>query len=93
MPRDDLLVWMDLEMSGLDPEQNRILEIATLITDRNLELVAEGPSLVIHQTDAHLETMDEWNTEHHGESGLTVKVRSSKLTEATAEQQNSSRWE
>lgn len=81
----DLLVWIDLEMSGLDASRERILEIATLVTDANLELVAEGPELVLHQPDELLARMDAWNTEHHGASGLTERVRSSTIDEAEAE--------
>jgi len=81
------LVWMDLEMTGLDPEQDTIIEIATIITDGALDVVAEGPDLVIHQPDATLDGMDEWNTTHHGASGLTEKVRSSKLSMRDAELQ------
>lgn len=81
------LIWLDLEMTGLDPERDRIIEIATLVTDADLNLVAEGPNLVIHQDDALLAGMDEWNTEHHGASGLTQRVRVSTLNEAEAEQQ------
>jgi oligoribonuclease len=83
--KTDRLVWIDLEMSGLDPERERILEIATLVTDGQLELVAEGPELVIHQDDALLAAMDAWNTEHHGTSGLTERVRASTISEAEAE--------
>lgn len=86
-PETDRLVWMDLEMSGLDPEVNRILEVAILVTDGELELVAEGPELVIHQPDALLSGMDEWNTKHHGQSGLIDRVRASQVTEAEAEAQ------
>jgi len=78
---------MDLEMSGLDPDRERILEIATLVTDAELEILGEGPELVIHQPDALLEAMDEWNTQHHGASGLTDKVRASTVTEAEAQEQ------
>jgi oligoribonuclease len=83
----DNLVWMDLEMTGLDPEIDTILEIATIITDGNLNIIAEGPNIVIHQPDAALDGMDEWNTTHHGASGLTAKVRASEITMAEAEQQ------
>lgn len=79
------LVWIDLEMTGLDPDKERIIEAAVLITDGELEILAEGPNLVIHQSDELLEAMDEWNTTHHGESGLTERVRASTLTEAEAE--------
>lgn len=83
----DRLVWMDLEMTGLDPEKERVIEIAVLITDGQLEVVAEGPELVIHQPDALLDAMDDWNRQHHGESGLTDRVRASEIDEAAAEQQ------
>lgn len=85
MAESDRLIWIDLEMTGLDPERERIIEAAVLITDGELEIVAEGPSLVIHQPEALLDAMDEWNTKHHGESGLTEKVRASTLSEAEAE--------
>jgi oligoribonuclease len=78
------IVWMDMEMSGLDPDADRILEIAVLVTDGELQVVAEGPSLIIHQPDHVLETMDEWNTRHHGQSGLTERVRESLTDEAQA---------
>lgn len=81
----DLLVWMDLEMTGLDPDRERIIEIATIITGGDLTIVAEGPDLVIHQPDEILAAMDGWNTSHHGQSGLTERVRASTVTEATAE--------
>jgi len=67
------LIWLDLEMTGLDVEQNTIIEIATIITDNELNIVAKGPDLVIHQSQAALDAMDDWNTTHHTESGL-VKV-------------------
>ena len=79
------LVWIDLEMSGLDPEHDVILEIATIVTDGDLDILAEGPTLVIHQSDEVLEGMDEWNTKHHGESGLTERVRASEIDTAEAE--------
>jgi len=79
------LVWMDLEMSGLDPEENTILEIATLITDFNLEIVAEGPVIAIHQTDELLDSMDEWNTNCHRKTGLTERVRNSSFAMKDAE--------
>lgn len=84
---DTTLVWMDLEMTGLDPERERILEIATLITDGQLTVVAQGPELVVHQDDALLEQMDAWNREHHGASGLIDRVRASTLDEGEAERQ------
>ena len=85
MADSDRLVWVDLEMSGLSPERERILELATIITDGELNLVAEGPELVLHQSDAVLDAMDAWNTEHHGGSGLTARVRDSTIDEAEAE--------
>jgi len=84
---DDRMVWIDLEMTGLDPDKERIIEIAVLVTDSELELVAEGPELVVHQSEELLAAMDEWNTSHHGESGLTERVRQSTLSEADAEAQ------
>ncbi|MDX2170293.1 MAG: oligoribonuclease [Deltaproteobacteria bacterium] len=83
--RDDLLVWMDMEMSGLDPDHNVILEIATLITDAGLDVLAEGPVIAVHQSDAVLDAMDDWNREHHGASGLTARVRASRVSVAQAE--------
>jgi len=81
------LIWIDLEMTGLVPEQHRIIEIATIVTDANLEILAEGPVLALHRSDAELEAMDEWNTRQHGQSGLTQRVRESRLADADAEQQ------
>jgi len=81
------LVWIDLEMTGLDPEKERIIEMATIITDSELNLVAEGPVIAVHQPDSLLDAMDEWCTRTHGESGLTKRVRESKVSEAEAEQQ------
>ena len=80
------LIWIDLEMTGLDPERDRIIEIATVVTDSGLDVIAEGPVLVVHQPAAILDHMDEWNTRHHGASGLTDRVRESAVDEATAEQ-------
>lgn len=79
------LVWIDLEMTGLDPDRNTILEIAALITNSELDPVAEGPVLAIHQPAEVLEAMDEWNREHHAASGLTQRVLSSRLSMAEAE--------
>src|SRR5450756_1140632 len=81
------LVWMDLEMTGLDPDRDTILEVATLITNNEIEAVAEGPVLVIHQPAHVLERMDAWNREHHGASGLTQRVLASTLSMADAEKQ------
>src|SRR5262249_46030781 len=81
------LVWMDLEMTGLDPDHDTILEIATLITNNNLELVAEGPVLAVHHPDSVLAAMDEWNREHHGASGLIARGAASSTALAQAEAQ------
>ena len=81
----DLLVWMDLEMTGLDPRDCTIIEIATIITDGDLEVVARGPNLAIHQPDEVLDAMDEWNTTHHNESGLVARVKASEVDMAEAE--------
>jgi oligoribonuclease len=82
-----LLVWMDLEMSGLEVERERILEIAAVITDAELNVVAEGPDLIVHQPEAVLAAMDDWNREHHAASGLADRVRASTITEEQAEAQ------
>jgi oligoribonuclease len=79
------LVWIDLEMSGLSPDDHRILEIATIITDGELNVVAEGPDLVIHEDEAVLAAMDAWCTEQHGRSGLSAAVRASTIDLKTAE--------
>lgn len=79
------LVWMDLEMSGLDPEVNTILEIATIITDYNLELISEGPVIALYQPDEILDSMDDWNKEHHSKSGLLQRVRQSSISMTEAE--------
>jgi len=79
------LVWLDMEMTGLDPEKERIIEVAVVVTDAQLEVVAEGPVLVLHQPDALLDGMDAWNKATHGRSGLIDKVKASSLTEAQAE--------
>ena len=79
------LIWIDLEMTGLDPFEDSIIEIATVVTDKQLNTVAEGPVIAIHQDDAKLEAMDEWNTRQHGKSGLTERVRASRVTEREAE--------
>ncbi len=81
----DHLIWLDMEMTGLDPATCRPIEIATIITDNALTILAEGPHLVIHQDDALLDAMDEWNTEQHTSSGLVEQVRQSTIDEATAE--------
>jgi len=80
------LVWIDLEMTGLDPQQDRIIEIATLVTDKDLNLLAEGPVMAVHQSDAVLAMMDEWNQRTHGRSGLVQRVKDSTLLEAEVSQ-------
>ncbi|TWO73149.1 oligoribonuclease [Caenimonas sedimenti] len=84
---DQNLVWIDCEMTGLEPERDRLIEIAVIVTGPNLEPRIEGPVLAIHQSDAQLALMDAWNTGTHGKSGLTDKVRASTITEAQAEEQ------
>jgi oligoribonuclease len=81
------LVWMDLEMTGLDPAREKIIEIATLITDHRLKVIAEGPNLVIHQSPEILKSMDTWNQHQHGKSGLIEEVRKSRTTVRDAEDQ------
>lgn len=80
------LIWIDLEMSGLDTVHDVILEIATVVTDSNLNIIGEGPVFAIYQENAILESMDEWNTRQHAKSGLVERVRNSPIDEATAEQ-------
>ena len=81
------LVWLDLEMTGLDPDSERIIEIATVITSSDLEEVIEGPNLVINQPREYLDNMDEWNTSHHGNSGLIEAVKVSNVTDELAEKE------
>lgn len=85
--KDQRLVWIDMEMTGLDPETERIIELAAVVTEPDLTLVAEGPVLVVHQSDELLAAMDKWNQSTHGKSGLIDKVRASRLSEADAEEQ------
>jgi len=82
--RDDNLVWVDMEMTGLNPDTDRILEIAVIVTDAQLSVQVEGPVLAIHQSDAVLAAMDEWNQNTHGKSGLIDRVRDSTVDEAQA---------
>ncbi len=86
-PDENNLIWIDLEMTGLDTMNDRIIEIATIVTDSKLNILAEGPMLAIHQPDAVMAAMDEWNTRQHGGSGLTERVRTSQIDEAEAERQ------
>ncbi len=81
------LIWIDLEMTGLNPDSDRIIEIATVVTDKDLIVLDEGPVCAIHQPDAVLDAMDEWNTRQHNQSGLVERVRNSSVTEHEAEQQ------
>jgi oligoribonuclease len=81
------LIWIDLEMTGLDPDNDLIIEIATVITDKNLNILAEGPVIAVHQSDAALAAMDDWNQKHHGQSGLIERVKQSTLSAAEAEAQ------
>jgi oligoribonuclease len=85
MPSGDHLIWIDLEMTGLMPESDSIIEIATVVTDAELEIIAEGPNLAIHQPDSVLARMDEWNRRQHGASGLAERVKASAVTVADAE--------
>ncbi len=87
MTNQQYLIWVDLEMTGLDPEKDRIIEIATIVTNASLEVIAEGPVLAIHQSEEVLAAMDEWCTRTHGESGLTDRVRASQISVQEAEQQ------
>ena len=79
------LVWLDMEMTGLDPERERIIELAIIVTDSNLNTVAESPVWVVHQSDAQLDARDEWNKNTHGRSGLIARVKTSLLDEAAVE--------
>ena len=81
------LVWIDLEMTGLDPDKNTIIEIATIVTDKYLNVLAEGPNLAIHQPVSVMDGMDEWCTTHHGQSGLTKRVLETSMTMGQAEQE------
>lgn len=85
-PNHGNLIWIDLEMTGLNPKRDRILEIATIVTDQDLNILAEGPALAIHQSDRILAVMDEWCTKQHASSGLTQRVKNSKISVRKAEQ-------
>lgn len=79
------LIWIDLEMTGLNPDTDLIIEIATIVTDKDLNILAHGPVLAVHQSDAALAVMDEWNQTHHGQSGLIDRVKASTINDADAE--------
>ena len=83
----DNLIWIDLEMTGLEPQQDQIIEIATVVTDANLSILGQGPVIAIHQPDEIMNSMDEWNTSHHRDSGLTSRVRQSKINMSDAERE------
>jgi oligoribonuclease len=79
------LIWIDLEMTGLNPDSDLIIEIATVVTDKDLNILAQGPVLAVHQSDEALAAMDDWNQKHHGQSGLINRVKASTIKEAEAE--------
>ena len=79
------LIWIDLEMTGLDPDSDLIIEIATIVTDSNLNILAQGPLLAVHQSEAALAGMDDWNQQHHGQSGLIARVKASTIDATAAE--------
>lgn len=87
MAKNNHLAWIDLEMTGLDPEHDRIIEIATVVTDSDLNVVAQGPVIAVHQSDELLAGMDAWNTRTHNASGLVQRVKDSTISESDAEQQ------
>ncbi|UOA07672.1 oligoribonuclease [Methylobacter sp. S3L5C] len=80
------LIWIDLEMTGLNPDTDLIIEIATIVTDKDLNILAHGPVLAVHQSDKALAAMDEWNQKHHGQSGLIDRVKASTINDREAEQ-------
>ncbi len=86
-PENNHLIWIDMEMTGLYPEQNRIIEVALVVTDAQLNVLAESPALAVHQPDEVLDAMDDWNKATHGRSGLIDRVRASRLSEADVEEQ------
>lgn len=85
MKNNSNLIWLDLEMTGLDPERDRIIELATIVTDAELNTLGEGPVFAIHQKDELLDNMDQWNTRQHNQSGLVKRVKESTISEKEAE--------
>jgi len=85
MKNSSNLIWIDLEMTGLDPNKEKIIEIATIVTDKDLNILAEGPMMAVSQPKSLLDAMDEWCTTHHGDSGLTQRVLETDVTDAVAE--------
>ncbi|MCK4841497.1 MAG: oligoribonuclease [Methylococcales bacterium] len=81
------LIWIDLEMTGLDPDTDLIIEIATIVTDKDLNILAQGPVLAVHQADEAIAGMDDWNQKHHGQSGLIERIKASTIDDAEAERQ------
>ena len=88
-PNEFNLIWIDMEMTGLDPDAERIIEVAVVVTDPQLNILAEGPVFAIHQSDELLDAMDNWNKGTHGRSGLIERVKASTVTEADAEAEES----
>ncbi|WP_424193982.1 oligoribonuclease [Ampullimonas aquatilis] len=86
-PNEFNLIWVDMEMTGLDPDTDKIIEVAVVVTDSNLNIIAEGPVLAVHQSDEIMGKMDAWNTATHGKSGLTARVKASTIDEQAAEEQ------
>ena len=84
MSKQTRLVWVDMEMTGLDPDTDRVIEIATIVTTQDLEVLAEGPVIALRQSEAAIAAMDEWNTRTHTQSGLVDRIRSSTIDEAEA---------
>jgi oligoribonuclease len=87
MPNSSNLIWVDMEMTGLEPDTDVVIEIASIVTDSNLNTLAEGPVIALHQSDEYLAAMDEWNTTHHTRSGLVDRVRASEENEQSATEQ------